>query len=267
MVSDIDNSAYRAQYNPDGSNLRHLQLRMLEILKVVDEICEKHDIHYWLSSGTLLGAVRHKGFIPWDDDLDIEMMRDDYLKFMQIISNELPDQFILQTSDNDPNYIYLFAKIRDVKSYIYDNLEVNRSLIYQGAFIDVFCLEPSCVWCRKLSVPLFNCFTWRLVLKHGFLRKVYELLRAILTNVIYPFFRFCSRFSPQNRLYHTFGVFFHTPRYKEEIFPLKKIEFEGYFFKAPNNHDAYLRRLYGDYSKIPSKIETHIQNNRIKITE
>ena len=71
----------RCQYNPDGSLLRELQLRMLEILKCVDSICEKHNIRYWLSSGTLLGAVRHGGFIPWDDDIDILMPREDYEKF------------------------------------------------------------------------------------------------------------------------------------------------------------------------------------------
>ena len=72
-------------YNPDGSDLRNLQLRMLEILNVVDRICRKHDIKYWLCGGTLLGAVRHGGFIPWDDDLDIEMMREDFIRFSEII--------------------------------------------------------------------------------------------------------------------------------------------------------------------------------------
>ena len=79
QTTTIDHQALRQRFNPDGSQLRKHQLRMLEILVVIDKICRKHQIPYWLSSGTLIGAVRHNGFIPWDDDLDIEMMRNDYL--------------------------------------------------------------------------------------------------------------------------------------------------------------------------------------------
>ena len=265
MIDNTDSVTLRNTYNPDGSNLRKLQLRMLEILKVVDEICMKHDIKYWLSSGTLLGAVRHGGFIPWDDDLDIEMLREDYLKFIKIVPLELPHYLILQTDETDPNYIYLSAKIRDLNSYIYDKLEVNRMLRHQGAFIDVFCLEPSLRWCRKLSVPLFNIFTWRFISKTGFKRNRYHILRKLLKKYIYPFFRLCSKFAPQDRLFHTFGVFFPLPRYKGEIFPLSKIEFEGSLFNAPHNCDSYLRRLYGEYEKLPKKIEPHIIDNIIEI--
>ena len=75
----------RARFNPDGSLLRRQQLRMLDILLEVDKICKKHDIRYWLSSGTLIGAMRHDGFIPWDDDLDIEMLRSDYVRLMKVL--------------------------------------------------------------------------------------------------------------------------------------------------------------------------------------
>ena len=75
----------RSRFNPEGSLLRRQQNRMTEILIEVDRICKKHHIQYWLSSGTLLGAVRHKGFIPWDDDMDIEMLRTDYERLMKIL--------------------------------------------------------------------------------------------------------------------------------------------------------------------------------------
>ncbi len=77
MISESQQKYYREKYNPDGSRLRCLQLGMLEILKYIDKVCSENNISYWLSSGTCLGAVRHGGFIPWDDDVDIEMLRPD----------------------------------------------------------------------------------------------------------------------------------------------------------------------------------------------
>ena len=83
-------TSLRERFNPEGSILRRQQLRMLELLDAVDCICKKHNIPYWLSSGTLIGAARHNGFIPWDDDLDIEILRSDYLRLIKILPQELP---------------------------------------------------------------------------------------------------------------------------------------------------------------------------------
>ena len=86
----------------------------LELLEVIDVICRKHQIPYWLSSGTLIGAARHKGFIPWDDDLDIEMLRSDYLRLLKVLPQELPDNLALQTNETDPNYnLYIRQNLRD----------------------------------------------------------------------------------------------------------------------------------------------------------
>ena len=106
----------RERFNPDGSLLRRQQLRMLELLEAVDLVCKKYDIPYWLSSGTLIGAVRHQGFIPWDDDLDIEMLREDYLRLMKVLPEELPDKFVLQIQETHAHYISNYANARDVNS-------------------------------------------------------------------------------------------------------------------------------------------------------
>ena len=89
----------RVKYNPEGSELRALQMRLIEMLDFIDDLCKKNDIKYWLSSGTCLGAVRHGGFIPWDDDLDIEMMREDFLKFEKVFKET--GKYALQTSSTD----------------------------------------------------------------------------------------------------------------------------------------------------------------------
>ena len=95
-------------------NLRVCQLRQLEILKVIDGICRKHGISYWLDGGTLLGAVRHGGFIPWDDDIDIAMDYQDMKRFARIAQGEMPDGLFLQTPTTDPNVKEQMVKIRDL---------------------------------------------------------------------------------------------------------------------------------------------------------
>ena len=126
QTTTIDHQALRQRFNPDGSQLRKHQLRMLEILVVIDKICRKHQIPYWLSSGTLIGAVRHNGFIPWDDDLDIEMMRNDYLHLLEVLTKELPDWLALQTDETDPNYFFFYAKVRDRRSVLNEGNNYDR---------------------------------------------------------------------------------------------------------------------------------------------
>ena len=102
-VSKSLNEELRERYNPEGSILRKQQLRMLDILLHIDKICNEHNIPYWLSSGTLLGAVRHGGFIPWDDDVDIEMLREDYLRFEKIFKED--DDYVLTTTSQTPDLL------------------------------------------------------------------------------------------------------------------------------------------------------------------
>ena len=94
-------------YNKDAYedlSLRDAQMLMVEILEDVHNLCEKHGLKYFLDGGTLIGAVRHKGFIPWDDDIDIGMPREDYEKFIEIAKKELPDNLFLQTFETDKYY-------------------------------------------------------------------------------------------------------------------------------------------------------------------
>ena len=111
MISSEQQAELRAKYNPDGSNLRRMQLHILEMLKYIDKVCRENNIKYWLSAGSCLGAVRHGGFIPWDDDVDIEMERKDYIKFYKILNSEQNDRYILHSYFNDKEYLYPLGKI------------------------------------------------------------------------------------------------------------------------------------------------------------
>jgi phosphorylcholine metabolism protein LicD len=103
MIDPKIQAELRAKYNPDGSPMRELQLRTLDILKYIDELCQKHDIKYWLSSGNCIGLVRHGGFIPWDYDVDVEMLREDYLKFEKVFK-ETDDFLQYKTYDDEKDF-------------------------------------------------------------------------------------------------------------------------------------------------------------------
>lgn len=112
------NNTYLDYSIQNDGRLRQAQLKMLTILAAVDNICLKHGIDYWLDRGTLLGAVRHEGFIPWDDDIDIGMPRSSYERFLRIAPAQMPTNMFLQTAQSDPGFFNLAAplKIRDRNS-------------------------------------------------------------------------------------------------------------------------------------------------------
>ncbi len=121
------------------SQLRECQLKQLSILKEVDRICRKYNLIYWLDGGTLLGAIRHKGFIPWDDDLDIAMPIDDFEKFKKIVQKELPESLFFQTKETDPSTPHHFAKIRDLNSFFVEYGDDFTKPYQKGIYIDIFC--------------------------------------------------------------------------------------------------------------------------------
>lgn len=120
--------------------LRKLQLVELEILNEFVRICEAHSLQYYLVGGTLLGAVRHKGFIPWDDDIDVAMPREDYDSFAQIAPQELNSQYFYQSPETDPYYFLTYAKIRKNGTKVYEE-RFKYAKFHKGIFIDIFPLD------------------------------------------------------------------------------------------------------------------------------
>ena len=153
----------KARFNPEGSMLRKQQNRMTEMLLVVDGICKKHGIRYWLCAGTLLGAVRHGGYIPWDDDLDVGLLRKDYQRLMEVLPGELPPTMALQTNDTDKNYFYFFAKLRDRNSLLAEECPYDEVFKERGVFIDIFPFEHMRLWGVLVS---------NLMLSHIFLNRI-----------------------------------------------------------------------------------------------
>ncbi len=260
----------KQKYNPEGSILRRHQMRMLEMLETIDAICKKHHIPYWLSSGTLLGAARHKGFIPWDDDLDIELLRKDYLKLMEILPQELPDNLVLQNNETDPNYIFIFAKVRDRNSYMEEYGSYDRIFKERGIYIDIFPLEemPYCLaWISEhMQGQIFNQLNNKRLSEEKILKRIHAIYR-FNERIGYPILRFLSKLFINNKLRHSFGTAFHSPRCLNEIFPLTEMEFEGKRFPVPGQTDAFLRRYYGDYMKLPDLDNLHPHYSKIEFHE
>ena len=259
MIDSKLQEELRNKYNPDGSELRALQMRLLEMLDFIDDICKKNDIKYWLSSGTCLGAVRHGGFIPWDDDVDIEMMREDYIKFEKIFKET--DRYALQTSSTDFFYTQPFAKLRDKRSYFQEGKDacISNKYKYSGVFVDFFVMENS-PYCVAESCHFL----------HGLLRHTsYRCKNKLLYKVLYwPLKTFTFGYtslmkilftkSDGDVLRHTCGTGCHKNiRIKKDIFPLSTAEFEGRQYPVPGNVDAYLRRMFGNYNSLPNKIRQH----------
>ena len=258
------------KYNPDGSTLRKQQDKMLEMLILIDQICKKYKINYWLSDGTLLGAVRHKGFIPWDDDLDISMMRSDYLKFIEIAKVELPSNLKIQTHKTDKGYYFTYGKIRDLDTILCEGGKSDRYFKYKGIYIDVFPMD--------YTSPSFSKFSaywhWRCVLRLSFLKndcwRIKEKLNHklfILSDAIYSLFNSIDKIKKNEELSCSYGSQFLSRYPNYVIFPLSKIEFEGYIFNAPNNPDKYLKIQFGNYWILPKENErmTHVSNIKFNV--
>ena len=132
---------YKDRRDEGETTLRQCQLVQLHMLHVLDAICKKHNIEYFLEGGTLLGAMWRGGFIPWDDDLDVGMFRDQYEKFLRIAREELPKDVILQTPDDVPEQVLAFAKLRDAYSF-YAECSMSQNLSRSnGIFLDIFAYD------------------------------------------------------------------------------------------------------------------------------
>ena len=263
----MNNEELRARFNPEGSMLRRQQMRMLEILLEVDKICKKHDIKYWLSSGTLIGAMRHDGFIPWDDDLDIEMMRSDYLRLMEVLPSELPEWLALQNDETDPYYFFFYAKVRDRRSRMLEHNNYDRMWQEQGIYIDIFPMEQHPIWLHKLTEKSVGHMykIWRTSTDDSKAIKSVRRIFDFNNKVLFPCLRsilspLTSHHSPLKTITSGMGIPFHNRRYASEIFPLTTHVFEGHQLPVPHDADAHLRHLYGDYMKLPdlNKLAIHV---------
>ncbi len=265
MIEEKLQKELRDKYNPEGSELRNIQLKLLEGLRHFDKICKANGINYWLSSGTCLGAIRHGGFIPWDDDIDVEMLREDYLKFVEVFAED--EHFVLQTYKNDLYYTQPFPKFRSKDIIVDEGSGVaDRNYKYKGLFIDVFVMESSsrlvATFCHLL-VGAMRHLGYRIKKRNKAIDILYWCIKKCVYGLI-EISRLSCFFNNGNTLRHTLGTGVEcNVRKKDEIFPLGSVTFEGVVVPIPGNYDEYLKRMFGNYIEIPKDIHTHNLHSKI----
>ena len=264
-----------SKYNAEGTTLRKAQLRMLDMLIEVDKICRKHDIQYWLDFGTLLGAVRHGGFIPWDDDLDITVLRKDYKRLRELLKKELPEQFIFQDWTTDKYAFDHYGRVKDTKSLF--DYPLFRKQKDTGLHIDIFTVEKGVSIKLKKRIDFLFGRVFRTLNNYGYVtcdsvlkRKLLYFSAICLAPIVYlsvGLERIAAKFTSDDLLILSFATNWYSERHEKDIFPLQEIPFENYSFYAPNNVDKYLTHVYGDYKKLPPEEQRNGHDVKIEIYE
>ena len=254
----------------DEKDLQKLKQVELEILKAFIEVCKKLDITYYVLSGTMLGAVRHKGFIPWDDDIDVGMLRKDYEVFIQNAQALLPDHLFLQNIATDPNCLIPFLKIRDSRTTFIETSYKNRKMNH-GIFIDIFPIdyypnddsEGQRLFKKKklIDVRLFREYTFP---KENRLPPVKRFIkRTVSTGLKIKYTTANKAITAAEAMFKAVPVSARVTNYydggtsKREIVPVEWYGdgcngvFEGIDITLPTQYDKLLTQIYGNYMEFP----------------
>lgn len=277
-----DNSAMALPHNHDG-RLSSIQEILLAYLLEVDRICKKHNIKYFLGGGTLLGAIRHHGFIPWDDDADIMMLREDYDKFCEIAADEMPPSMTFQTNKNDKNCFYEFAKFRLNDTSFATGFAKEHKDMHNGLAFDIFCHDKTANSRLGQKIHLgMTLFTRALVFNKWNNRKAENgsKIQSFVTNFckrVFPIrfslwlenktISFFKRKKNAKYLYDGMGRNIYNGSfpigYLDEVV---YADFEGYKLPVPKEYDKYLTFLYGDYMEL-APLSTRLGCHEIKLCD
>ena len=262
----------------DDKTLKHLQNLELMILKDFIKICEKNNLKYYIYGGSLLGAVRHQGFIPWDDDIDLIMFREDYEKFKTIFLSSYNEKYELLTHEVYDDYFFLFSKIM-LKNTKFEEWWVNQVSFTVGINIDIFVLD-------FVSENSFKCFidtkvcramdrlltlsAIKLVDYPFFVQKSSNLIHSILNffrikpiKIINKCLSILTKYKDSS-LACDMSALHHPQIYKKDDFiGGEKIQFEDIKVNAPKNCHTILKQIYGDYMQLPPEEDryNHITEN------
>ena len=263
----------------NNSILRKLQLTELEILTELDRLCRKHNLRYYIVGGTLIGAVRHGGFIPWDDDIDVSMPRKDFKKLLKISKTELSQGYFLQTHKTERKCPFHYMKLRKNGTF-FDEEKFSHKLFHKGIFMDIFPLDfiPENKLLQKLIFGSFGLFSGLIASKDKTDEYLFKDRSAVLTlplkvlRFILPLWlmqglrslvaKISNLLSNKKLLASLSG--FHG--YPKEISPQEwwaqgcEVEFEGKKVMAPSDYQTLLTHMFGNYMELPPEEERITHN-------
>jgi lipopolysaccharide cholinephosphotransferase len=238
-----------------GENrLRQCQLVMLRLLKIFDYLCTKHDIKYFLTGGTLLGAIRHQGFIPWDDDLDVGITRDNYEKFVQYAVPELPKDIFFQTPETDIYFAScgrVEARLKDkYSSYTLTDVELKFKKSHLGLQLDIFVYDRAYLPHNTLLYAtnrLLQIMFWKIGVNNKGNLKRARVLKWISRYSFFPLV-YASSFICTKKMAKKIGQSYKT---EKEIAKVIRTKFEDMEAYIPIGWDSYLKRMYKNYMELP----------------
>lgn len=249
--------------NPEKQSVRNSHQEMLlSMLKDLDFVCRKNNIHYMLFSGTALGAVRHHGFIPWDDDIDIIMLRQDYERFFSVAAKDFDSERYYVQREYGPHWPMQFSKLRVNGTTCMEKYHPKDLETHQGVYIDIF---PCDNLANNTLIKRLQFLASKIVIAKALYARGYEtssLLKKLFLQFCRPIprkpvWKFCVREKDTNSdMVHSF--FGCGSKYEKNTFPRKWFEeavdmpFEDGVFPVSAYYDALLSKLYGDYHKLPS---------------
>lgn len=244
-------------------SLEELRKIQLNILDKIHEFCKENNIRYSLGGGTLLGAIRHKGYIPWDDDIDIMLPRPDYEKFIQGFVNQYSN-LCIQTLNNDDTSFFPFAKVYDNRTILIEDYACN------GIYVDIFPVDglpPESElkqYIEKQNQITKNIFKTTKFFKFKKGNKVYLYIKYLIKKLIYPSREKSITILNELHFSHSFdhslyagaivGRYAQKEHMEKSVFlDYIEVPFENRTFMAIKQYDAYLTKHYGDYMKLPPK--------------
>lgn len=232
-------------------NVSKVQNVLLRMAKNIKAILEENDIPYFITYGTLLGAVRHQGFIPWDDDFDFYLFDDSYDQAMAVLKEGLPEDMFLETQESEPLYFHAWAHVKDVNSITKcDLFPQDNFYAHKGICIDLYKTKLIPENREKLYRAEEHLAYLKRRNSHGFFtdneyqERVEKVLKEIQKEKL-------ESVEPSKRQIYAFSIFYNDRLYPDELFPLKQYKFEDTEFLGPNKPQALLTRCYGDYMQLP----------------